>query len=412
MTRKKWLNLVMASLLGFYMFYIVWELRLGTLCGQIGVDYCDYWSAGRVANGYGYARIYDLEILNRVEKSILPSTADPTRFGVVPFPYLPVFVIPFQLLSLLTPPAGFWIWNAVNTFALFGYLAFFSSRLRQQVPSTRLVLLLLVALPVYLNIFSGQVNVWLGVCVGEFMRALVDGRRFRAGLWLGGLLLKPQVLVLIGLVLVLRRSTRILAGLAACASVLLLASLLQVGAAGLVDALTLWTVYARGQASIWLEGMMNWRMIGFHASSIAGQWAGLGVVAAGMLLTLVVVLRAWGRRPNSSNPLSPRAVLGIFAATTALAWHSHIHMAILLIPPMLFLFQTGELPARALESWVLVPAILFLPVVFAPEAIAKLNMGSYISARSVYFVIGAAELGVNLYLLWWAANVQSIARDP
>ena len=72
--------------------------------------------------------------------------------------------------------------------------------------------MLLISLPVFLNLFTGQVNVWLVVCVGEFMRASISGREFRSGLWLGGLLLKPQALLLLAAGLLMRRRARILAG--------------------------------------------------------------------------------------------------------------------------------------------------------------------------------------------------------
>ena len=69
MTAKNWLNLALAGLLFFYLFYLVWDMVMGTLCIQIGMDYCDYWSAGRIANIYGYAGIYNLQLIDQVVHS-------------------------------------------------------------------------------------------------------------------------------------------------------------------------------------------------------------------------------------------------------------------------------------------------------------------------------------------------------
>jgi hypothetical protein len=412
LARRQWLNLGVAALLAFYLFYTVWEVRLGTLCGQLGVDYCDYWSAGKVANTFGYSRIYDLNLLDRVQKSILPISANPAAFQVVPFPYLPVFVAPFQLLSLLTPAAGFWIWTAANTLLFLWYLRFFSLRLLQQPAPSRLLLVLLVSLPVYLNIYSGQVNALLAICVGEFLRGLMEHRLFRAGLWLGGLVLKPQLLVLMGLILVLRRSARILAGLAAAVSTLGLISLLLATPHGLASNATLLLNYASGRASVWVEAMMNWRMLGFHVASIIGPGPGWAIAGGGMLVTLLVVVRTWGFSPNSGLPLSPSAVLGVFAATTAFAWHSHVPMAVVLIPPILYLYHKGQLSEKTLAYWILVPAVFFCIVVFAPEAVARFSPAHPHEIQYVYFLIGAGELAVNLYLLWWAAKRSALTANP
>ena len=49
--------------------------------------------------------------------------------------------------------------------------------------------------------------------------------------------------------------------------------------------------------------------------------------------------------------------LALLAATTAVAWHSHVHAAMILIPPIL-MFAVGRPAADAgiLAKWVLIPA--------------------------------------------------------
>jgi hypothetical protein len=176
------------------------------------------------------------------------------------------------------------------------------------------MLMIFASLPVYLSIWGGQIDVWLAICVGEFMRALLSDKPFRAGLWLGGLLLKPQLLVLIGLVFVLQRSLRILAGLATCSAILVISSLALIGPSGMVQMLDLWLIYASGHTSSWIEGMTNWRMLGYHLSAILDPWVGWGIAAAGMLATLVIALFVW-RRPFSPTRAFHRCDLGFYATT-------------------------------------------------------------------------------------------------
>ena len=142
MTPEEWLNLAIAGVLGFYLFYVAWELSLHTVCGQLAVDYCAYRSAGTVANVHGYAKIHDLPLIDQAERSILPRTEDPAAFATVPFPYLAVFVLPFQPLSLLSPEAGYGIWSAINITAFLLYLGFFARSLNRRPPGTRLMLMM------------------------------------------------------------------------------------------------------------------------------------------------------------------------------------------------------------------------------------------------------------------------------
>jgi hypothetical protein len=402
LTTDNWLNLALASLLAVLLFYFVLELVLGRLCGQIGVDYCDYWSAGQVAATHGHVAVYDLEILDRVQKSILPVDADPAAIRVVPFPYLPIFVLPFQLLALLPPAPGFIIWSLLNLVVFWFYMRSFTRRLGLETPSMRLSLMLLACLPMFLNLFSGQVSVWLMICTGEFMLAMIERSPIRAGLWLGGFVLKPQLLMLIVPILLLQRSWRVLAGLAICTFLAGAASAALIGTDGLIQMLALWQDYAAGRASNWIEGMMNFRMLGLQLSLLVHPWIGWGVAAAGMLAVLGLTLHRW-RRSFDSEPRSIElGILGIMSATVTIAWHSHIHMAMVLLPPMILLLEARILPARALYYWIFLPSFLYVLAVFLPPALVRLQFISNPGAPLVYLPFAAAQLGVTLYLFGWA----------
>ena len=410
MTSREWLNLALAGLMLFYVIYMIWQTGLRMMCGQIGVDYCEYVSAGRVANTYGYAGMYDLQLLEQVQRSFLSAAGNSSPIPVLPFLYLPVFVLPFQLLSHLRPESGFWIFTAVNITVLFVYLHFFIQSLQLPPGPIRLMLMIFACLPVYMNIFDGQMDIWLAICVGEFMRAFLGKRPFRAGLWLGGLLLKPQVLILIGAILLLQRSWRILTGLASSSSAFAIVSYLLVGRAGLVQMLKVWLTTTNGQATIWVEGMMNWRMLGVHLSNVTNPWIGWGFAGAGLLATVAVTLYIW--RPSFNQGLSsfPIALLGILAATALVAWHAHIHMAVMLIPPIIYLYQKKILPQKVLDYWVFLPAFLFLIMVFVPETMMKLDILSGDIRPFIYFFIGAGEFSVNFYLFWWAVHATRQTR--
>ena len=111
-----WLNLALAAVAVFYLIQVAADLYFHPLCQNLGVDYCAYWSTGKLVTAEGYASINDMSLLEKYQNPIFPHTGNPPI--PIPFIYLPVFVLPFQLLSffplrptsfsnLATPARGF-----------------------------------------------------------------------------------------------------------------------------------------------------------------------------------------------------------------------------------------------------------------------------------------------------------------
>ena len=70
-------------------------------------DFKAFWSAGYIANVYGYPAMYDLSVLRRVSKFYLASLPHP-------FAYLPIFVLPFQGLASLPFDQAYFAWAVLN----------------------------------------------------------------------------------------------------------------------------------------------------------------------------------------------------------------------------------------------------------------------------------------------------------
>jgi hypothetical protein len=123
-----------------------------------------------------------------------------------------------------------------------------------------------------------------------------------------------------------------------------------------------------------------------------------------MALTLFVTVMAWHRPVDMRSRQMPVTILGILAATTVFTWHSQVNTAMILIPPMVYLLQSRALPRQAFELWVFLPALLFIPIVFAPGLLATLNAAAPDNGRFLYFFIGAPQFAVDIYLFWWAVR--------
>ena len=91
------------------------------------------------------------------------------------------------------------------------------------------------------------------------------------------------------------------------------------------------------------------------------------VILVGTLLTVGVTVYVF--RTSSSQDPAKVAVfyLGIFAATGAVTWHAHVHMAIVLIPPMIFLLTNKRFNQHLFTVWVFVPIFVqFILIIIIP----------------------------------------------
>jgi len=353
-------NLALIALLAYYLAWFLVPLMYHQFFVSLASDYLALWSAGKIAREQGFAQVYRLETLRDVQQALVPNP-DPQKlvFYPIPAPYLPFFQLPMLFLSGLPPALSFWIWTFLNFGVLLAYLIHYARRWAPLQKASRPLLFLLFSLPVFGNFFWGQLNVWLLICVGEFLWNLHEGHPWRAGLWLSGLMLKPQTLLLIAPLLLLWRAWKTLAGFLTGTSGILLFSALLLGREGILNFLSLSTFWGnRGNELPALNpsNMMNWRMVAEHLTIWLGKGPAWGIALLGSLVTLWIALRPCLRFPAPRQ--MPVVFLRIFAATLLVTWHSHYHMAMILLPPLLPALLNGEIPFHRLTRWVFLPPLV------------------------------------------------------
>ena len=399
-----WRNLALAATCLLYIFtFIAVVLHPGVLLGA-GSDYLALWSAGKGASLYGYGQIYNLEVLQQIQFQPLQTVfTSPQDFYPVPVPYFPVFILPFQLFSLLDAITGFWVYSVLSAVVLAGYLLFF---LRWLLPGRKLdggqkvlVAALLINYPVFTNLLFGQVEVFLVICTGEMIRAALSKKSLLCGAWLGGLLLKPQLLLLVIPALLLMRHWKTLAGFTLVSAMVMLTSLALSGPGGLAGMLSLWTSYLPGVASNSPHAMANWRMLAVNINTWTHSSFGWILAFLGILATLYSWFRLSLVRPAFGSPRWILNLTAIMGASAAVTWHSHIHMGMALIPFLLFaVFSFPRGATRKAVDWFsfVYPAALLLgylylvtAVIWKFQPLANLNN----------FLLGLAGLGVYLNLL-------------
>ncbi len=193
--------------------------------------------------------------------------ADPqASCAFIPMVFLPSFVLLAFPLTLLPPAAAFILWSGISLILVFlalrPFLRSFPEPERWQI-----LALMLLSYPTFTNLFWGQVNAWLLLGLACFQAHQETGEDLRSGLWLGWLLLKPQMLILLLPGLALAGQWRTLAGFGISAGLIFLVSLILGGFQGLEG----WWGWIRGFSSpspavapavVGAETMMNWRAIG------------------------------------------------------------------------------------------------------------------------------------------------------
>jgi Protein of unknown function (DUF2029). len=357
-----WKNLVLLALFAFYL--IVWGNWLihGDLYQN---DYLAFWSAGKVANEQGFSRLYDLEALKTAQMQGLESVgllknADRSAFMPNPAPIFPVFVLPFQCLAKIDLRTSYWLWTLMNLALLLGYLLFFTRKICPSDSGPNVLLLMLAAFPLFYNLVQGQVDIFLAVCAGEFLRQAIRKKPFLSGLWLGGLLLKPQSLILVLPLFLLLRYWKPLLGFLATAGLVLISSVLLAGSAGLESLILLWTRFAGGFGTSAPGAMINWRMIAVSLNDYLPTSLSWWIAGLGMALTLVAALWLVKARPEFGTSAWVLMLLGLFSATLALTWHTHYQMALVLEPFLIYAAMHRLMSEKIIFAWATTTSLLWM----------------------------------------------------
>ena len=383
---ENWKNLILIALFCFYFFVFFGSYFV---FGGIQEDYLAFWSAGKIADEKGYSQIYDLNNIKSVQTKELQAlglitNANDSSIPLFPVPYFSFFVVPFQLLSRVDLVDGYWIWTILNLVILIGYLVFFLRRTNpgsdNKISGLKLLILMLISWPVFFNMVCGQIEVFLLVCAGEFIRYAIGKKPVPSGLWLGGLLLKPQLLILIIPIILIMRNWKVVMGFILSSGIILLTSLLLSGFAGMKALINLWIKFSDSVATAAPGIMINWRMVGVNFNALMNTSLGWGITGLGMVLTLLAVYFLVKQRPPFGSPQWVMAMLGVFSATLAITWHSHYHMAMVLIPFLIYASLYKLLPEKIIFLWgIVTPVALFgmLIIDLLVLVLTKINTTNY-----------------------------------
>ena len=395
-----WQNIGMAGLFSFYLITWVWTyLRQGLFTDTMGVDYLIMWSSGYTANHYGYLAVYDFVKLSSIQHQIaLLNGIQPSVFPApIPLILLPIFIIPFQWLAVFDLHSGFFLYSLINLFIFIIYIRHFLIQHKtDNLP--RLLLISIFTYYFFFNIFCGNVNVFLMIFMGEFLRSMNNKNYLPSGLWMCGLILKLQILVLLIPLLFFQKKWKTLLTFGIGVSVIVFLSALILGIKNIPGLFLLWI---KGNPNPGWDSprvMMNLRMVGDLLSHFTYPILAWGLVLITTFVILFIVFKIWKTFKDNFLQNTYFVYFATIIATFIITWHSNTHMELVILPLLLLFYGQKILPEKILSLHLFcVPIVILLfSVVFGALDLVKYN--------AQLSLIGFTILVCNLITLVWASN--------
>jgi len=353
-----------------YVWFVTMSLALGA---PVLLDFSVFWSAGRLALHGQAALAYDWPGFDRA--LVVLTARRPDDIG--PWFYPPLFFVAVAPLALLPLPAAAAAWLGATAAALV-------AAVRAILPGTTAMLATLAAPVVFFNLCSGENGLLSAALLGGGL-VLVDRRPWLGGALFGALAYKPQLGILLPLVLAVAGRWRAIGG--AAAAIIVLATV-----SGTLFGWDTFPAFAREMLFAdrhFLGGEVGWDRLQslYGLARTAGcpgpvAWAVHGAVAIAAAAASCAIWR---------RPVAPAVKAASLATAVVLVtpYSEHSDLAILIVA-MAFLLGDGQrsgLPAwqGALLGFAYMAPFLFL---FVPLLGTLSGLGPAMCAALVAVIAG------------------------
>ena len=371
--------------IGSFLFWTVYWFSFvrGNLRGP---DFFNFYAAAKLFVTNGGSAVYDIAMQRHVELQI--TGADPSRFIVLPYFHPPYYTLLIAPLAYLDYRNAYYVMAAFNAFLVAALVAILvKSSLRLQGRGWMVAAAMIAGFfPLFVTVLQGQSDLVVLVPLAGAYAAWAKGRYGMAGALSALALSKPQLLLLIPILFLARRSWR---ALASFAGVLLALGVISVAGFGFGPVIT------------YLTSVGTWAITGhlpntgqlvytdpavYSLRNILEAVPGGGKVVAFVILVLLLALVALSL---SWRPDKPRLDFALaIAASLVLSPHQNVHdLALLVIPG----FALADLALAGQLRWPHVAvAVLFfayaaidltLAINFWSAAVGALAVAGYLTVE-------------------------------
>jgi hypothetical protein len=352
-----------------------------------GVDFRLQYATGMIIRQKGVAAIYDYATQSQYQLPLYQSFSVDTPasmdFWPLPLPYLAVFCAPMLMWSFFPPMPGFLVSCLINFLGPLVYGWFFLKRSGMR-PKLIHYLYILASVPFFFNLIFGQVNLWLLVCAGEAYLAFQRQKPIQSGLWLAGLLLKPQLLLLLIPYFILKRQGRVLLGFLGGSVTVGFLSIALAGQAAITGPLN--TI--RSWPTVLGDSGMNLLTLKGNLDQSFPNILGTVIVISLTLITVFLSLYPWFKGGAFHQSISsPLLFASLLAAACTIAPHANIYMALPLIPFLLLSKENQGIPEWIRCIWFCLPSVSFLLLSGIHVGVAHTLMGTMLLIMNLFIVI-------------------------
>jgi hypothetical protein len=355
-------RLAIYSLIFFLMFVFLFLLSLIRVTyassakgNLLGVDFADYYAAGKMVIAGDIAHVYNVPAHHAVLEQVL---GKPTSL-TLPWRYPPIFLLLIVPFALLPFQAALVAW-LFTTLALALYCAY------RMIPKRKIIALLFLGFPgMYMNLLWGQ-NGFLSAALLALGVGFIECNPVLSGAMFGLLLYKPQFAVFLLLLLLLTKRWKALVSAVISALLVSLVSLIVFGP-------DTWLHFAQSffgstenllatdRASIATIQLSPFNSMLILGTSVMGAILSQAIVS--MLASIAVV---WVWKHSKNTPLlGAMLVLGI---PLAIPYFMQYDLMILAVPLILLVYDFLERGSTKLERATLI-LLWLLPLINWPLAI-------------------------------------------
>jgi hypothetical protein len=378
--KLKWIWGIICLLTLGYLAFSVTVVKDRGLFEYVGIDYRLWYSTGMIIRYHGVSSIYDLNLQSQYQLPLYEqfrhASPESMKFWPLPLPYPSIFTLPMVGLTIFSPKTGFIFWTCINSIGTLLYILFFIKSTSSRIPIVY-ILLGFLSLPIFLNLFLGQVNLLILVSFGESVRLFKKNNEIGAGLWLAGLLIKPQTLLILIPALILHKKKHILFGFVISSTVVLGCSLILSGVDGIKSMFRIISSWPIVNMNVILENSgisLNSLVVNLKQVLAPNLSNALYIFIFAIILFLIIVIWLPRNSPLATENLY-RTFLCTYAATCTLSPHSNIHMAIPMVALGLLVVSRNKQFASLALCWIVLPACLFLLASLISTGFAHITAG-------------------------------------
>jgi hypothetical protein len=331
---------IVAGLVSLFISYLgVWIRLINDPAERTGSDFIAFYSAGRVAQEYGFAHTYNFLRQQDVQE------------GEVGFPLAPRQVLLYNHLPFLLPILraimsnnyvnSFYIWVFLLIAIYIASIAILSKGLNQAGMDQNSTLLTAIGgflfLPLFFSLMNGQDTAFIFLGAAIWVHGLISGRELLAGIGLGLTTVRPHIALVLSMPMLFSHRKAFL-GFVLSAGTLALLSVLILGYDGTREFINILLLSVGGEwhgmkesAMFNLIGLLRRAlpMLGADTIRLIG-WAVYGITIVGMCVL-------WGKNGDLSDwRIGLTFTLGLFAVP-----HLHFHDLTLLLIPIYELIRSN-----------------------------------------------------------------------